>query len=120
MPDLIAVLTSDNGSWNHVKKLIDDGSFERAFLICTTSSKSMITFSSQTKVEWVEIDSSKPIQEIIAKIIKALESKVRFSEIGLNFASGNGKEHMAVLSAIMRLGVGFRLIAATKEGVSEI
>ena len=58
--------------------------------------------------------------ELINDISKQLKNKIKDMEIALNLVSGSGKEHMAVLSAIMKLGLGFRLIAATKEGIVEI
>ena len=41
-------------------------------------------------------------------------------ETAVNLISGDGKEHMALLSALLKLGVGIRLIALTKEGVKEV
>ena len=41
-------------------------------------------------------------------------------EVGLNFISGTGKEHMALLSAVLKLGIGIRFFALTKDGVKEI
>ena len=34
--------------------------------------------------------------------------------------SGTGKEHMCVLAALLKLGVGVRLVALTKEGVQQL
>lgn len=119
MTDFVAVMTSDNGAFNHVKKIIEEGMFERAFLIVSPINVPSLT-PSQTKVEFVYINANKPIEEMIQQIVSQLKPKLSFSEVGLNLASGNGKEHMAVLSAVMKLGVGFRLVAATKEGVKEI
>jgi len=40
--------------------------------------------------------------------------------VALNLVSGNGKEHMAILSALLKLGIGVRLMAVTKDGVREL
>jgi len=45
---------------------------------------------------------------------------IRFGEVGLNIVSGAGKDNMALISAIMKLGLGYRLVAYTKDGVVEI
>ena len=37
-----------------------------------------------------------------------------------NFVSGMGKEHMALISALLKLGVGIRLMALTKNGIEEV
>lgn len=120
MTDLIAVLTSDNGSWNHMRKLIEEGMFERVFLVCSKAAKNGFNVEGDKEVEFVVVDSLKPVKEVIGEIVEGLRGKVGFGEVGLNIASGNGKEHMALLSAIMKLGVGFRLVAYTKEGVREV
>ena len=41
-------------------------------------------------------------------------------EVAVNIVSGNGKEHMAIISALLKLGVGIRLMAVTKDGVREL
>jgi len=38
----------------------------------------------------------------------------------LNIVSGDGREHMAIISALLQLGLGIRLVALTKEGVRVI
>ena len=52
--------------------------------------------------------------------MRKLSGRIGFGEVGLNIVSGSGKEHMAVLSAVMKLGVGYRLVAATANGIEEI
>jgi hypothetical protein len=38
----------------------------------------------------------------------------------LSIASGNGKEHMAIVSALLSIPVGVRLVVYTKEGIEFI
>jgi len=118
--NLIAMLTTDNGAWSHVSKLIESAMFENTFLIATAASKKRFDAPQGSKVEFIVIDPLKPVDETITIISNALKKNIGFEEVALNFASGNGKEHMALLSAVMKTGVGFRLVAATKEGVKEI
>ena len=49
-----------------------------------------------------------------------LKEKINDIEVALNMISGSGKLHMATLSALLKLGLGIRLIALTKQGVKEI
>ena len=56
-------------------------------------------------------------KEIISKIRERIGTGF---EVSLSLASGNGKEHMALMSALLKLGIGIRFIALTKEGVEEI
>ena len=52
--------------------------------------------------------------------MKNLKGKIKDPEIDINFISGTGREHMALMSALLKLGVGIRLKALTKEGAEEI
>jgi hypothetical protein len=52
--------------------------------------------------------------EIESKIRPHLKSDF---EVALSLASGNGKQHMATLSALLNLPVGIKLVAFTKKGV---
>jgi len=60
----------------------------------------------------------------VLKIVNAKEWNKVFLitndfEIALNFASGTGKEHMALMEAILELGLNFRLVTL-KNGEVEV
>lgn len=118
MADLIACLSTGKGTWAHVAKLIEEGGFENIFLI--TNEFGAEKFTSAKNVELIVVDSMKPIPELVEDIKQKLKGKIKGTEVGLNFVSGQGKEHMAILSAILKLGLGIRLISYTNEGVKEI
>lgn len=121
MTDLVALRSSDPGTQKHVDHVIAGRPWNRVFLISPTTPAAQGPFDHLLPhVEVVPIDFSQPIQAVIDTIAQALKSKISGTEIGLNLISGNGKEHMAVLSAVLKCGVGFRLIALTKEGVVEV
>jgi hypothetical protein len=52
--------------------------------------------------------------------LKKLKGKFNGTEVGLTIASGNGKEHMALISALINLPVGIRFAALTKEGIIDL
>ncbi|KHO49333.1 MAG: hypothetical protein QT04_C0060G0026 [archaeon GW2011_AR11] len=58
--------------------------------------------------------------DIITHLTPALRPYLTDFETGLNMVSGTGKEHMCVLAALLKLGVGVRLVALTKEGVQQL
>ena len=49
-----------------------------------------------------------------------LKGKFGGMEVALSLASGDGKEHMALVSALINLPVGVRFAALTKEGVIDL
>ena len=120
MATLVACLSTGKGTWGHVGRLISDGNFDKVVLITNEFGKE--NFNKDDKTEFVVVDSRKPMLELVEDIKKELKDKVESSEteVALNLISGTGKEHMAILSAVIKAGLSFRLFSLTTEGVSEI
>jgi len=118
MTDLVACLSTGKGTWTHVKGVISGCEWDNIFLI--TNEFGREKFSSEKKVELLVVDSNKQLLELVEDIKKQLKDKISGTEVALNLVSGTGKEHMAILSAVLKLGLGVRLVALAKEGVKEI
>lgn len=117
MTILVANLSSGKGTWGHVGRLMKEQEWERVVLV--TNPFGHENFKSEKSFETIVIDERKPIKDLTEDIKKGLKDKMK-GEIALSMISGTGKEHMALLSAVMQSGTGFRMIALTKNGVSEI
>lgn len=118
MTDLVACLSSGEKSWAHVSRLIKEQDWKKIFVI--TNDVGQKNFKAEKQVEFIVVDFQKPVSELINDIVKGLKGKITDFEVALNLVSGSGKEHMAILSALLKLGVGIRLMAVTKEGVREL
>ncbi|MFC1728688.1 hypothetical protein ACFLZ7_04485 [Nanoarchaeota archaeon] len=118
MTDLVACLSSGKGTWGHVGRLIAEGDFENIFLITNDFGKE--NFSAEKETTMLIIDQRGSLLEMVDVIKEKLKGKIKGTEVALNLVSGTGKEHMAILSALLKLGVGVRLIALTTEGIKEI
>ena len=118
MSTLIACLSTGKGTWGHVSRLIEDGKFERVFLITNEFGKENFTKNNNT--ELVLIDQNQGLKELQQDIYSKLKNKIKDPEISLNMVSGTGKEHMALLSALLKLGLAINLTALTKEGINEV
>ena len=120
MTQLIAFLSTGKGTWGHVSRLIegiDNQKWGNVLLLTNAYGKE--NFKTASNVELIEIHEEMGIRELRDEIKEKLKDKIS-SEVGVNFVSGSGKEHMALMSALMQLGVGFRLVAVTKDGAQEI
>lgn len=117
MTSLIACLSTGKGTWGHVSRLIEDEKWDKVFLITNEFGKE--NFQNTKNTELIIIDSNKGLKELQKDIVDQLKDKIE-GEVALNIVSGTGKEHMALLSALLKLGLGIRLIALTKDGVEEI
>lgn len=118
MTTLVACLSTGKGTWGHVNRLIEDEKWESVILLTNEYGKE--NFNKKPNTELVVINLNAGMKDLEEEIFNVLKSKVKDMEIGINFISGTGKEHMALMGAVMRLGVGFRLVALTKEGIEEI
>ncbi len=50
-------------------------------------------------------------------VVKETSGKIEGVEVALSIASGEGREHMALISALLSIPVGVRFTALTKEGI---
>jgi len=117
MKTLIACLSTGKGTWGHVARLLD-GDFDKILLITNPFGEEK--FTKNEKSEFIVVDSNKGYEDLIVDVKAGIAGKVEGTEVYVNLTSGSGKEHMAILSAIMKSGLGFRLIALTKEGIKEL
>jgi len=112
--ELVALLSTGKGTWGQVAGLINKGDWENIFLI---GSEFAEKFSIDKKHDFVRVDTSKSISELKQEIMQKLKGKINGTEVALSIASGDGKEHMALISALLSIPVGVRFTALTKEGI---
>ncbi|MEK6830023.1 MAG: hypothetical protein AABY15_07950, partial [Nanoarchaeota archaeon] len=74
----------------------------------------------EKKFEFVRVDLNKRIRELKDEFMEKLKGKINGTEVALSIASGNGKEHMSLISALLNLPVGIRFAALTKDGVIDL
>lgn len=111
--ELVALLSSGKGTWGQVSGLVKKGEWDNVILVGNEFAEK---FSLESKHEFVKIKEGNLIamkQEILEK----LKGRVKGTEVALSIASGGGKEHMALISALLSIPVGIRFTALTKDGV---
>lgn len=112
MTSLIACIDNDAARINHVKQIICSEQWEKVFIV--SDKKTDIAG------EHILIDEKETISAIAGTISKKLSGRIAGLEVGLNIVCSSGKIHMAVLSALLKLGLGIRLVVATKSGIETI
>lgn len=118
MTELVACLSTGKGTWEQVSRLIDGQEWENIILITNDFGKEK--FTSDKKFEMIVVNSNETISNLVEQISSGLKEKIKATEVAVNMISGSGKEHMAMLSALLKLGVGIRFIALTQDGIKEI
>ncbi|HKL23900.1 MAG TPA: hypothetical protein VJ912_01050 [Candidatus Nanoarchaeia archaeon] len=115
--ELIALLSSGKGSWGQVAGLMKHGDWDKIIVIGDDFAKQ---FTHEKDFEFIKVDLSKRIKELKEDFSKKLKGKISGTEVALTIASGSGKEHMALISAIINQPLGVRFAALTKEGVIDL
>ncbi len=121
MMELIALLSSGKGTWGQVAGIINGKEWDKVIIITGEFFKSSVkNFKFNKKTELIIIDFNKTINTIIEQLKQNLKGKIQGTEVALSIASGNGKEHMALISSLLKLPVGIRFAVLTKEGTIEL
>lgn len=116
---LIALLSRGEGTWGQVAGLIKKGNWDNIILIGDSYAKNFNV--ENASYEFIQVDLGKPLvslkKEMLEKLKPKIEAGFNNSEVALSIASGDGKEHMALISALLSIPVGVRFAALTKEGI---
>lgn len=120
MTTLIANLTTGKGTWGHVNALLREESITKSILI--TNEFGRDNFTNEKESELVVIDSRAQPVDLEKDLIEKLKATIdkTETEVLLNMVSGSGSEHMALMGALLKLGLGIRLVVATAEGMKEL
>jgi len=111
--ELVALIGSGKGTWAQVAGVINQGEWDNIILVGDNFAKK---FTSQKDFEFIEI-SPGGIMDMKEEILKKLQGKIKGTEVALTIASGEGREHMALISALLSLPAGIRFVALTKNGI---
>jgi len=111
--ELVALLSSGQGTLGQVSGLIKQGEWDNIFLVGTEVAEK---FTVDKEHEFIKVSSSRLV-ELKEEIMSKLKGKIKGTEVALSIASGDGKEHMALISALLSIPVGIRFVALTKDGI---
>jgi hypothetical protein len=115
--ELVALLSSGKGTWAQVSGLMKYGEWDKIIILGDDFAK---TFTHEKKFEFIKVDLNKKLKELRDEFASKLKGKFEGMEVALSMASGDGKEHMALISALINLPIGVRFAALTKEGVIDL
>lgn len=116
--ELVAFLGADKENWGQVTALIKRGEWDKIVLVKNKSSEE---FPEEGKIDSIKINSDISLVDLKKEIMTKIKPKIAGDfEVALSIASGNGKEHMALISALLSLPVGIRLVVFTKNGIEYI
>ncbi|MCK4649956.1 hypothetical protein KAT36_01865 [Candidatus Pacearchaeota archaeon] len=113
--ELIALLSTGKGTWGQISGLIQKGEWEKVIVVGPPFAKEFTVHDEP--FDFIEFDPNKSLVQLKKEFSTKLKGKFDGLEVALSIASGNGKEHMALQSALLNLPVGVRFTALTKDGI---
>ena len=119
MTDLIACLGTGKGTWTGVLKLVSKPDFENIFLVVNSWTKENLKLS-KPNINFVMINSDDKTSIIRDTIISQLHNKIKGFEVAVNLDSGTGKEHTALVTALIKLGLALRFVVCEGDNMEEI
>jgi len=117
MTSLVACLSTGKGTWVQVIKLINDPKWDKVFLV--TNAFGREHFKPTRPVEMILIEEGMSTEQMIGEIVRKMAGISDF-EVGVNITSGTGREHMAILAAVLKQGLALRLVEIGDDGIREI
>ena len=114
--ELVVFLGKEKETLPQVSGLIKKGDWEKVILVGNNSQE----ISYLGEFDFIAANSDDRVLDMRNDLKKKIRGKIRGTEVALSIASGNGKEHMALISALLSLPVGIRFVALTKDGVIEL
>ncbi len=115
--ELVAFLGKDKESWGQISALVNKGKWDKVVMVKTKDAEDSILDDFDT----IKINTDLPISLLKEDMLNKLKGKLSGEfEVALSIASGNGKEHMALISALLSIPVGIKLVAYTKDGIEFI
>ena len=115
--ELVALLSTGKGTWGQVAGVINKGEWDNVFIIGSDFAKD---FKTEKETEFIQVDLDKKLVELREEFSKKLSGKLKGTEVALTIASGDGKEHMALISSLLHIPVGIRFAALTKNGIVDL
>jgi len=115
--ELIALLSSGKGTWIEVGKIIEQGDWEKIILIGDEFSRK---FTPKKQAEFIQVDFRKDIISLRDEISSKLKGKIGGLEVALSISSGIGIEHSALISAVLNIPLGIRLVSLSNEKLAEL
>ena len=113
--ELVAFLGKDKENLGQITALINKGEWEKILLL---KNKDTPNIQTTKQYKTLTINNSLPLFELKEEMKEKLSSSLaKEFEVALSLASGTGKEHMALISALLSVPVGIKIVAFTKNGI---
>ena len=112
MKTIRVTLGVGKGTWGIVKRICSE---EWDSIIIFGNQWAKDTFKSDASFKWVVLDDQEDSCQLVDAIESVFESDL--GEIYINLSSGSGREHIALLSALVKNGKTFKTVCVCDDGI---
>ncbi len=122
MTILICCVSGISAEQAHVKKLVSSQEWEGVICVGFEEKNSLFSglpFIQNKDTQYIQCSSNQMIPDVSQYILDKIKN-IESYEVALNLVSGSGKLHMGLLAAILKTGLGIRLIGISEKGIIEI
>ncbi|MBU0958033.1 MAG: hypothetical protein KKF56_04465 [Nanoarchaeota archaeon] len=114
--ELIIILSEKEENLPQLNSLIQNGDWDNIIILSANNK----TIPTSKPNEVIQINTNQPVLQLRDEIKSKLQGKIKGLETAISIASGTGKEHMALISALLNLPVGVKFVVYTSKGVVEL
>ncbi len=121
MTDLIINVGLGKGTWREAREVCQAEEWDNILVVTNEFGREKFGLEGK-EFELAVVDIAQSIEDMKQEVEKAIQEKInsKETEFALNLVSGTGKEHMAIISAILKSGKGFRLVTAEEGKLKEV
>lgn len=119
MVSLVTIISSGKGTWGQVNTLLREGTWDHQYIVCNDFAYDQFQAkdsNTTTKLRFDEKSWKESYQQLAGFFKEQLKGEM---EVAVNISSGSGVEHMAVISALLKAGVGIYFVYADQGAVQE-
>ncbi len=116
MTTLVACLLTGKGTWAQIYKLIKAHEWEKVILITNDFGKENF----KGEADLIVVNTRVSIKAMSEEIFTKIKPKIGFGDVAVNIVSGEGTEHMALITALLKLGAGLRFVDTENEKLVEL
>jgi len=117
MVTLIALISSGKGTWGQVLSVINSYKWDNIYLICNNFSYDNFKIDPNLAIK-LKFDEKNLIKSF-NKISDFFKKNIKDFEVAINLYSGNGMEHMILVSSILKSGLGIRFVYCENKELKE-
>jgi len=118
MADLLICMGSGKGTWAYAYQLIEAERWDRVFVITSPFFTEKIGLR-KPHIHVLSFDDKLTVDQLAEEYAKQLKPHLS-GDVAVNFISGDGREHLALVGALLKLGIGLRFVHLTPHGVKEV